>query len=258
VDHRFRSHKGDHALPKIQRTHLPVRGFELGIGDIILEKLEKFYNLDEEEFTVSYVSKTSLFEFIVAVVLSQNTSDKNAVKALENLRKRLGVINPESVLNVGIEELADLIKPAGIHRERSRILLELAKIFCENMFEAKLIREVEKNDVEASRKILMRLPGVGPKTADVVLLVFFGKPVFPVDTHIRRITKRLGYVKKDNYYEISNFWASNTSQSNYMSLHLLLIAHGRRTCRALKPFCETCPINGFCEHGRRVVGSGQG
>ncbi|QOR93886.1 endonuclease III [Thermosphaera chiliense] len=225
----------------------------MNIGDIILEKLEKFYKLDEKEFTVSHVSKTSLFEFIIAVVLSQNTLDKNAVRALENLRKNLGVIDPEKILNIGNNELTDLIKPAGMYRERSRVILELAKIFSENGFEKKLIEEINKSDVETSRKILTSLPGVGPKTADVVLLAFFGKPVFPVDTHIRRITKRLGYVRRDNYYEISGFWSASTSQANYMKLHLLLITHGRRTCRAIKPLCSACPITSFCEHGKRVV-----
>lgn len=227
------------------------------IGDFVLRKLEEFYKLNMEEFTVSRASRISLFEFIIAVVLSQNTSDKNAIRAFENLKKNLGVINPENILKTESDRLADMIRPAGMYRGRSRVLLELAKVFSQNGFESKLAEEIAKSDVETSRKILTILPGVGPKTADVVLIAFFGKPVFPVDTHIRRITKRLGYVKSDSYYDISNFWSLNTSQSNYMRLHLLLITHGRRTCRAIKPSCFSCPIKSICEYGNKVVEDGK-
>jgi len=228
----------------------------LKIGDVIKRILDEEYKIDENEFTIFRVNRTSLFEFLIGVILSQNTSDRNAMKAFENLREKLGRITPHGIIEAGAERVSEWIKPAGMHRIRSQVILELARIFSNEGFEKNLIELIGKSDTDSSRKILLEFPGIGDKTADVTLLMFFGKPVFPVDTHIRRITKRLGYVEGGRYVEISRFWATNTSPQNYLTLHLLLITHGRRVCRAVKPQCINCPLLEYCQLGRRVVSHG--
>ena len=100
--------------------------------------------------------------------------------------------------------------------------------------------------IEEARKTLMEMPGVGPKTADVVLLFSANKPTIPVDTHVNRVSKRLGLAPAKGDYEAVRLSLQSLFQpKDYASVHLLLIAHGRKTCKAQKPQCQTCPVNSF-------------
>ncbi|MCY0868658.1 MAG: endonuclease III [Desulfurococcus sp.] len=200
------------------------------------------------------IDSSSLFEVLVAVVLSQNTSDKNAVKALIRLREALGgKITPSALLSASLEVVEDSLKPAGMHRRRARVLKELAEYFSKPGFSEELTSRITREgSVEKARELLVKLPGVGYKTADVVLLRFFGKPVFPVDTHIARITNRLGFTSSRRYLDISRFWMENTSPSNYLDLHLYLITHGRRVCRARNPLCSKCVLRDICSYTGRT------
>ncbi|MGC9011841.1 endonuclease III domain-containing protein [Thermogladius sp.] len=211
----------------------------------IYELLSRKYEIREGDF-VGLVARGNLFEHLVAVLLSQNTSDKNAIKALSNLKNKLGEITPEKVLSLDIGELAQLIKPAGLHLQRAKRIVELASYLRDRLEEFE--SEVRRMDVLEARRVLMNLPGVGEKTADVLLLVYFGKPAFPVDTHIKRITTRLGFVKGGSYKRVSGFWQSCLPPDKYLETHLLLIQHGRVTCKARKPSCHECPIKEFCEY----------
>ncbi|AFK51253.1 HhH-GPD family protein [Thermogladius calderae 1633] len=211
----------------------------------IYELLSRRYEIREGEF-VGLVARRNLFEHLVAVLLSQNTNDKNAIRALSNLKSRLGKLTPEKVLSLDVGELAQLIKPAGLHLQRARRIVELASYLRDRLEEFE--SEVRRMDVLEAREVLMNLPGVGDKTADVVLLVYFGKPAFPVDTHIKRITTRLGFVKGGSYKKVSGFWQSCLPPDKYLETHLLLIQHGRAICKARKPLCHECPIKEFCEY----------
>lgn len=217
-------------------------------GDIIYTALKNHYDIKHEEFVVSFTSGKSLFEALIAVILSQNTNDKNAIKALSALKSELGEITPENILRIR-DRLEDLLRPAGLQKNRAGTILKLAEIFSTKGYEDELRRKIQELPVEKAREILRSLPGVGDKTSDVILLMFFNKPVFPVDTHIRRITLRMGVVQSSSYNNISKFWLQNTSPENLLPLHLLLITHGREICKARKPLCESCPIS---EHCRRL------
>jgi len=221
------------------------------IGDYILELLKHEYKLSPSEFIVSeeYVDTKSFFEVLVAVLLSQNTSDRNAAKALKRLREICGgVITPKAILAVSEDVLEDVLRPAGMYRSRARNIRRLAYIFSEEGSIEKFVKEISSLDTIEARRLLKELPGVGDKTADVILLRYFGKPVFPVDTHIARITSRLGFTNSRRYGEVSGFWASNTSPENYLELHLYLITHGRRTCKARNPLCTKCVIRELCRY----------
>lgn len=226
------------------------------IGDEVLNRLRKEYKLDPDEFVVSErcIQGNRLFEIITAVILSQNTSDRNACRALQKLRELTGgVITPEAVLLLPVDKLEDALRPAGMYRNRSRVIRELASMFNQGGFQERLISEVSRSSVEEARRLLVELPGVGWKTADVVLLRYFRKPVFPVDTHIARITMRMGFTGSRSYKHISRFWMDNTSPENYLDLHLYLITHGRRTCRARKPLCNKCVLRDMCRYGVDAV-----
>ncbi len=220
------------------------------IGDLILERLRRTYRLELGEFIAPRLRKRSLFEFIIGVMLSQNTSDKNAIRAYNRLVEIYGSpITPEKILSKPLEVLMDAIRPAGLYRVRASNIYELAKLFKNRDFIDELIRRLRESSIDEARRILQSLPGVGIKTADVVLSQYFGRPVFPIDTHIRRITRRLGYVKSGKYMDISRWWMENTSRENYVELHLLLITHGRRICRARNPRCDICPLRDMCSYG---------
>jgi len=98
-----------------------------------------------------------------------------------------------------------------------------------------------------TREILMEMPGVGPKTADVVLLFSANQPTIPVDTHVNRVSKRLGLAPKDGgYEEVRLALQQRFEPKDYLAVHLLLIALGRKFCKARKPLCPDCPVNSHC------------
>ncbi|ABN70462.1 HhH-GPD family protein [Staphylothermus marinus F1] len=223
------------------------------IGEEIISILRKHYKLNLKEFIAPNIRDKSLFEYIIGVMLSQNTSDKNAIRAYLNLKKIYGEITPEKILSTSIEKLVEALKPAGMYNQRAQRIVELAKIFTERNVKEELRKLVEEGKLREARKYLVNLPGVGLKTADVVLLMYYKQPVFPVDTHIRRVSKRLGYIEKDNYETISRWWMKQLKPNEYLEAHLLLITHGRKTCKARKPLCDKCPINKYCKYYCKTI-----
>lgn len=216
------------------------------IGDEIYTKLSSIHILDIEEYVAPRLKEITLFEFVVAVMLTQNTNDKNAWRAYSNLKSKIGSLSPDNILITPPEEISSSIKTAGMYIQRTRRIIELAEIFRQRDVDREITGLLEKGLIEDARRILLELPGIGLKTADVVLLMYYGVPVFPVDTHITRITRRLGFVKRRNYMAIRDFWMKNTSPGLYLPLHLLLIRHGRKICRARNPACTICVISEYC------------
>lgn len=205
----------------------------------LVETVVSHVKLREEEFVAPVVKRSAgLFELLVAIILTQNTSDKNAFKAYYNLKGRLGIIEPQSILSLSEEELSQLIRPAGMHRGRARKLIELSRRLLGHPLE-----EISRMSFEEARKFLMDLPGVGEKTADVLLLNM-GKPAFPVDTHIKRIAARWSIGK--SYREISEWFRKNFPPTRYLEIHLKLIQFGRDYCRAQRPRCDVCPVRHMC------------
>ncbi|MEM0479257.1 MAG: endonuclease III [Pyrobaculum sp.] len=206
-----------------------------------VEAVEKSVELRLEEFIAPIAWREGgLFELVVAVVLSQNTSDRNAIRAYRRLRERLGSISPEGVLELSLEELEELIKPAGMYKNRARVLKALAEAFRDGVVNPQRLAEM---DYEEARRFLISLPGVGKKTADVVLL-YLGHPAFPVDTHIARIARRWGVGER--YDEVSNWFRKVVPPHKYLEVHLKLIQFGRDVCRARGPRCDVCPVGARC------------
>ncbi|MEM2025365.1 MAG: endonuclease III [Desulfurococcaceae archaeon] len=212
--------------------------------------LSNTYNLDLSNIVACELRGAPLYEFLVATILSQNTTDLNAWKAYVNLKSKFGVITPEKISTASTDEIASLIKVSGMHRERAIKIKELARTFLEIDVEKIMLNYIKGGDVEGAREELLKLPGIGYKSADITLLMYYEVPVFPVDTHIARITLRLGYVKNLNYNDIRNFWMENTNPKYYLPLHLLLIIHGRNTCKSRKPMCSKCNIGGQCSFSK--------
>lgn len=187
------------------------------------------------------------FEILIGILLSQNTSDKNAYRALMRLREKLGgCITPEGILMAPPSEIAEAIKVAGLTNRRLSSIIEISRhIYNDREFFVRL----ERLGVEDARKELLTLYGIGYKTADVLLLMVYRKPTFPIDTHISRVLKRLGIVHiKMNYEDIRKSIQDTVGNDpeTLFKFHIFLIAHGRSVCRARNPKCDICFLRENC------------
>lgn len=179
---------------------------------------------------------------LVAVILSQNTNDANSTRAYASLIKRVGYpIRPEVILEVGLEGVADAIRVSGMQYVKARAILNLVR--------SVTVDELDGLEPLELRRKLLSVPGIGYKTADVFLLMYRRFPVFPIDTHIRRVLTRYGAVDPRDDYETmrSTVEAHLPRDPDYMmKAHLCLIKHGRTVCKARRPDCQRCLVSEHC------------
>jgi len=184
------------------------------------------------------------FSTLIRTVLSQATNDKNRDKAFRNLSEKFE-ITPEALAEADVKEIEKSIRIGGLYRSKSRVIKEVSCVIVEK-FDGTL-DFVYSSPLEEARKLLVALPGVGPKTADVILLCSANKSVLPVDTHLNRVSKRLGLVASNADYEcIRLALESLYSPRDYLATHLLLIMLGRKYCKARNPLHKSCPVNMLC------------
>ena len=215
------------------------------LGKFIFERLKNAIKLEDQVYVVER-NRGSKFEKLVAIILSQNTNDVNAKRALENLKREVG-IDPKKLANENVERIAQIIKSAGLHKQKAKRIKELARLIVDGLDLEKILNK----DTEEARKELMKIPGIGSKTADVFLAIHNHK-TFGIDTHINRIVKRLGIVgEKATYEEIRKKLMDIFEGLDYDLVHRYLIAHGRVYCTARKPRCGECPIRAICEYAKK-------
>jgi len=194
------------------------------------------------------------FRVLVRAILSQNTSYKNELKAFRTLDERIGV-SPEALAGASAEAIAEAIRAAGQHKQRSERIKKVAGLVLKR-FKGDLWPLISSRPVEEAREELMALPGVGRKTADIVLLFCARRPVFPVDRHIMRIFDRLGFLGPRPGYETIRAAVEEALGDDPEALlftHLALIRLGREICRAKKPSCASCPLSDLCALARRAA-----
>lgn len=195
------------------------------------------------EFKIRPESESDPFPTLVGTVLSQNTNRKNTSKAWENLSGRYST--PSDYVSADLKELEELIRPAGLYKSKSKRLKSIAKILMDE-YDGDLSKILEK-EVEEARKDLLDLPGVGPKTADCVLLFAGNRDVLPVDTHVERTLKRLGFVDPESDSEgAKEQFEKFVPEGKSREMHLLLIELGRNVCKARGPICNECPLKDLC------------
>jgi len=230
----------------------------MGLTEELVSRALSNVNIEPRNFAAVYVFRGSndVFKALVVTILTQNTNDKNALRAYENLVKVVGDITPQRLLEVGEDAIANAIRVAGMYRVRAKKILELSKVVIERF--GGDLSWIKDLPVDEARKLLLELPGVGEKTADVIL-VNLGKLAFPVDTHITRISLRLGIVKSRNYGEIRSAWMRilKPDPSRYLDVHLRLIQFGREICRAREPRCNVCGFKDVCRYYNEVVKRGK-
>lgn len=184
------------------------------------------------------------FETLVVTIISQNTADINTARAFQKLSGRFQ-ITPQALANAPLQELEECLRVGGLYKNKAQTIQTASRIIAEK-FQGSL-KCVLLHPLEQARELLMEMPGVGPKTADVVLLFSANKPTIPVDTHVNRVSKRLGLAPNDGGYEEIRFALQQRFEpDDYFAVHLLLIALGRKFCKARQPLCPSCPVNSCC------------
>jgi endonuclease III len=199
-------------------------------------------------------AKADPFETLVITIISQNTADTNTERAFGSLKKRFK-INPQVLATVPLQEIEDCIKVGGLYKNKAQAIQIASKTVLEK-YQGNL-NPILSLPTEEARKTLMEMPGVGPKTADVMLLFSANKPTIPVDTHVNRVSKRLGLSPQDGDYEAVRLsLQSKFEPKDYLTVHLLLIALGRKFCKAHNPRCSPCPVNTYCPSNGEVSAHG--
>ena len=188
--------------------------------------------------------KVDPFETLIVTIISQNTADVNTEKAFEALAKRFE-ITPQALVTAEVGEIEACLHVAGLYKNKAKAIKAVAGIVVKK-FGGSLV-PILVLPLDEARAALMSLPGVGPKTADVVLLFSVNQPTIPVDTHVNRVSKRLGFAPVDAGYDgVRLSLQSLFDQKDYLAVHLLLISHGRKFCKARRPLCHQCPVYDYC------------
>jgi len=188
------------------------------------------------------------FETLVVTMISQNTNGRNTASAFENLSKKFKV-TPEVLSKADVEEIKKALKVTGLYRKKSKVIKRLSRIILEDFGGS--LNFIFNVPLEQAREKLLRLPGVGPKTADVVLLFSAKKPTLPVDTHVNRVAKRLVLVDgRADYESVRRGLQLLFNPRDYYAAHVLFILHGRKYCRAKRPLCNQCLVNQLCPSKR--------
>jgi endonuclease-3 len=189
------------------------------------------------------------FEILISTILSQSTTVANERRGFKDLRSRVGAITPQRIAETPEPEIAKAIWHAGLARQKAPRIAAVARALREGPGDR--LERILELPTDCARQELMALPGVGPKTADVVLAMAAGHPTFPVDTHIARIARRWNLVRRTDYETIRAALERWTPPGKRKPWHLAIIAHGRTLCRARNPRCSECPVRRDCDWYQR-------
>ncbi len=180
------------------------------------------------------------FELVIAVALSAQCTDALVNKVTKNLFQKYKT--PQDYLSVSIEELQEDIRSIGLYRNKAKNIQKLCRL---------LLDEYE-GVVPRDRDELTKLPGVGRKTANVVVSVAYGVPAIAVDTHVERVSKRLGFCRwKDSVLEVEKTLMKKVPMDEWSITHHRMIFFGRYHCKAQNPQCEICPLLDLCREGKK-------
>ncbi|KAB2338290.1 endonuclease III [Cytobacillus depressus] len=180
------------------------------------------------------------FELVIAVALSAQCTDVLVNKVTANLFQKYK--NPQDYLNVSLEELQNDIRSIGLYRNKAKNIQKLCQLLIEE-YDGKVPRD---------RDELTKLPGVGRKTANVVVSVAYDVPAIAVDTHVERVSKRLGICRwKDSVLEVEKTLMRKVPMDEWSVTHHRMIFFGRYHCKAQNPQCETCPLLDICREGKK-------
>ena len=214
--------------------------------------MEKVLSKEEMDEVIGILLKTypdatvelehsSTFELLIATILSAQCTDVRVNKITRELFKDYNT--PEDFIQLTEEELGEKIKSCGFYKVKSKNILATSRIILEEF----------NGGVPSTMEELITLPGVGRKTANVVLSNAFGVPAIAVDTHVFRVSNRIGLAGSKNVLDTEKDLMNNIEKNMWSKAHHLLIFHGRRICKARKPLCEKCPVKDYCLYYKELV-----
>ncbi len=204
--------------------------------DRFIQILEKEYKTwDAPVITMMAGIGSTPFEILVATLISLRTKDEvTAIKARELFQL---ANTPVGLIELGEETISKTIYPAGFYKTKASRLIEISRILIEK----------HTGQVPDTLEQLLALPGVGRKTANLVLVEGFKKPGICVDTHVHRISNRIGYVKAKNPDQTEMALRKKLPKKHWVIYNEILVAFGQKLCRPISPFCSKCSVSGMCK-----------
>ena len=200
----------------------------------VVERLKEFYKSDVPVVTRIAARGHDPFLVLIGCLLSLRTKDETTEKAMERLMERART--PRELLSIPTEEVEKIIYPVGFYKVKSRLIKEISRTVIEKYH----------NVVPDTLDELLTIKGVGRKTANIVITEGFGAPGIAVDTHVHRISNRLGAVSTRTPNETETRLREILPQEYWRVYNPLLVTHGRRTCAPLSPWCSRCPVRDLC------------
>jgi len=203
-----------------------------------MTKAEKIYELLKEAYPDAKcgLDYGSPFQLLVSTMLSAQATDKSVNAVTKDLYKEYPDL--DSFLKLTQEEIEEKIKKIGLYKNKSKNIYKMLRE----------LKEKYNGDVPKKMEDLMSLPGVGRKTASVVLVEAYKIPAFPVDTHVFRLTRRIGLAQGATADKVSDEMMTKLPKYKWHLMHHLLITHGRETCIAQNPKCEICNVKDLCNY----------
>jgi len=209
------------------------------------KKIEKLFQALDQSLPdpKSELDYRNHFELLIAVILSAQATDVSVNKVTPALFA--AAPTPLAMIKLGEEGIREKIKSIGLYNAKAKNISRACQLIVQDY----------KSEIPASRKELERLPGVGTKTAGVLLNIAFNQPTIPVDTHVFRVSNRTGLVKTKTPQQTEQPLLNVVPDWVKQKAHHLLILHGRYTCKARKPLCHDCAIDDLCEYTDKVFNS---
>ena len=238
------------ATPRAPKEKLLADTRQAGVSDkplsYIVQNLERAYGVPVNKWT-----DWDPLDMLVATILSQATSDVNSDRTWDALKRRFPTW--DAVLRAREATVADTIRAGGLANQKARVIRDLLRQV-EERTGALTLNFLRDAPADEAARFLSSFRGIGPKTVACTLLFACGRDIFPLDTHIFRILRRVGFIPQKcsdaRAHELMN---AVVPAGKFYSFHVNLIRHGRAICRPRDPLCEQCPIVEYCDYGQSVI-----
>ena len=198
----------------------------------ILKRESKKWDVPVVNFTA--VSTQNPFKVLISTILSLRTKDETTAEASKRLFSKSST--PEEMIKLGERKIAELIYPVGFYNVKSKNIIEISRVLV-NHYNSRVPDEIDE---------LLKLNGVGRKTANLVVTLGFGKPGICVDIHVHRISNRLGYIKTKTPDQTEKELRDKLPRRYWIDYNFLLVSFGQHLCRPVSPFCSICPVEKYC------------
>jgi len=198
-------------------------------------KILKIIELLEREYPLTFFSRQKPFHVLISTIVSQRTKDENTIKASKKLFSKFPTAR--KIANANLAEIKNLIKESGFYNIKAKRIRNVSKILL-NEYNGRVPHELDK---------LLLLPGVGRKTANCVLVYGFNIPAIPADTHVHRISNRLGVVKTKTPEQTEHELMGKIPRKYWIKINELFVKHGQTICNPIRPKCDKCVVSKLCD-----------